>query len=65
VATYKIEQTDGVYVTVTVCFQGQEFRQQLIISDDNETLNQRLQEYSDQYEKDWLALQTDVSLRSF
>lgn len=57
-AAYKIEKVDGVYVTVNVCFQGQEFVQQLIISDQAGVLNECLQTYSDQYEKDWLALQT-------
>lgn len=57
-ATYKIEKIEGIYITVTVSFQDRLFWQQLVTNATGDALEQSLQNYSDQYEKDWLNLQS-------
>ena len=57
-ATYKIEKIEGIYITVTVSFQDRLFWQQLVTNATGDALEQSLQNYSDQYEKDWLNLRS-------
>lgn len=59
-ATFQIIEANPIYYVVDVHFSGLVFRQTLVSVQTNGNLNSQLQQYSDQYETDWLSLQDAV-----
>lgn len=56
-ATFQIIEATPIYYVIDVHFSGLVFRQTLVSVKTNGNLNSQLQQYSDQYETDWLSLQ--------
>ncbi len=59
-ATFEIIEATPIYYVVDVHFSGLVFRQTLVSVQTNGNLTSQLQQYSDQYETDWLSLQNAV-----
>jgi hypothetical protein len=56
-ATFQIIEATPIYYVIDVCFLGMVFRQLLVSVKTGDTLTSQLQQYSDQYETDWLSVQ--------
>ena len=54
-AEFAILASNAPYYTVSVSFGDQEFKQDVVSTLTGNKLNDHLQEYADDYERDWVA----------
>jgi len=57
-ATFEIIEATPIYYVIDVCFLGLVFRQTLATIKTGTDLQKQLQGYSDDYERDWISLQS-------